>query len=279
MTNGKTVKELRAFGRSEIGITDSDALIKSLLDCDEIYLTVHSNDALDEQTVKKYEKYVERRKTGESVAYITNQKEFMSLPFYVNENVLVPRCETELLVEEIINAKCEKSTILDLCTGSGAIAVSLAYYLKNTEILGADISDGALEVAQKNAESILRDNKNIAFKKCNVLSELESIGKKYDVVVSNPPYIESDVIPTLDTDVKDFEPHLALDGGQDGLVFYRAIAENIGCILKKGGYLFFEIGYNQGKKVSDILSAAFCDIKVIKDYAGLDRIVTAKYTG
>lgn len=278
MTSGKTIKELRTFAREKLGAIDADALIKSLLKCDEIYLTVNAEKLIDDALVRKYTNWVKRREMHECVAYITCEKEFMSLPFYVDESVLVPRSETELLVEEIINADIKKDTVLDLCTGSGAIAVSLAHYLNNTEVLGVDVSEDALNVAQKNAENIL-SNKNISFKKCDVLTSLASLNQKYDVVVSNPPYIESSVIPTLDADVRDFEPHIALDGGDDGLKFYRAIEKDIHHVLKKDGYLFLEIGFNQGDEVKGILSSRFCDIEVIKDYAGLSRIVKARFKG
>lgn len=278
MTSGKSIKELRKWAYTQIDIIDADALIKDVLSCDEIYLVVHANDKVSDNDTEKFISYVERRKNNESVAYITNKKEFMSLMFYVDKNVLVPRSETELLVEEIINAPIKKDEILDLCTGSGAISVSLAHYLEKSQVTGVDISEEALKVAEKNAENILK-NKKVSFFKCDVLSDLDKINKKYDVVVSNPPYIETDVIETLDKDVKDYEPHLALDGGSDGLMFYRKIAEGAKYILKKGGYIFFEIGFNQEDALKEILKNDFYDIKVIKDYAGHPRIVSAAFAG
>jgi release factor glutamine methyltransferase len=278
MTSGKSIKEIRKWAYTQIDVIDADALLKDVLSCDEIYLVVHANDKISENELEKFVSYVNRRKNFESVAYITNKKEFMSLLFYVDENVLVPRSETELLVEEIINAPIKKNEILDLCTGSGAISISLSHYLENSHVTGVDISDGALKVAEKNAKNILK-NKNVSFLKCDVLCDLEKINKKYDVVVSNPPYIETDVIKTLDKDVKDFEPHIALDGGCDGLMFYRKIASDAKYILKKGGHIFFEIGFNQEKELKEILKNDFYDIKVIKDYAGLARIVSATFAG
>ena len=278
MTSGKSIKEIRKWAYTQIDVIDADALLKDVLACDEIYLVIHADDIVSEEDREKFVLYVNRRKNFESVAYITNKKEFMSLMFYVDENVLVPRSETELLVEEIINAPVKKDEILDLCTGSGAVSVSLSYYLENSSVTGVDISDGALKVAEKNAKNILK-NKKVSFLKCDVLSQLDKIGKKFDVVVSNPPYIETDVIKTLDKDVKDYEPHLALDGGCDGLMFYRKISEGAKYILKKGGYIFFEIGFNQEEALKEILKDSFFDIKVIKDYAGHPRIVSATFAG
>jgi len=278
MTSGKTIKEIRDIAVLKIGRSDADALLKNVLSCDEIYLLVHKDDIMKKEDLKRFASYVKRRENKESVAYITGEKEFMSLMFYVDKNVLVPRWETELLVEEIINADIKKDEILDLCTGSGAIAVSLKYYLKNSSLVGVDISDGALLVAKKNAKNILK-NDDVTFLKLDVLSETEKLNKKFDVVVSNPPYIETDVIKTLDSDVKDFEPHLALDGGCDGLMFYRKIASDAKYILKKGGYIFFEIGFNQGDALKEILKDNFTDIEVKNDYAGLPRIVTARFVG
>ena len=278
MTSGKTIKEIRDIAVLKIGRSDADALLKNVLSCDEIYLLVHKDDIMKKEDLKRFASYVKRRENKESVAYITGEKEFMSLMFYVDKNVLVPRWETELLVEEIINADIKKDEILDLCTGSGAIAVSLKYYLKNSSLVGVDISDGALLVAKKNAKNILK-NDDVTFLKLDVLSETEKLNKKFDVVVSNPPYIETDVIKTLDSDVKDYEPHLALDGGCDGLMFYRKIASDAKYILKKGGYIFFEIGFNQGDALKEILKDNFTDIEVKNDYAGLPRIVTARFVG
>ena len=278
MTSGKTIKEIRDIAVLKIGRSDADALLKNVLSCDEIYLLVHKDDIMKKEDLKRFASYVKRRENKESVAYITGEKEFMSLMFYVDKNVLVPRWETELLVEEIINADIKKDEILDLCTGSGAIAVSLKYYLKNSSLVGVDISDGALLVAKKNAKNILK-NDDVTFLKLDVLSETEKLNKKFDVVVSNPPYIETDVIKTLDSDVKDYEPHIALDGGCDGLMFYRKIASDAKYILKKGGYIFFEIGFNQGDALKEILKDNFTDIEVKNDYAGLPRIVTARFVG
>ena len=200
----------------------------------------------------------------------------MSLEFEVDENVLVPRPETEELVDIIIEMfKGDAPNILDLCTGSGAICLSLAHYINNASCTGIDISFKALEIAKKNSEKLNLNNRCI-FKQMDVLNP-QNLGGSFDIVVSNPPYIESTVIDTLDNTVKNYEPLLALDGGSDGLVFYRKIVNDISYYLRNGGMLFFEIGYNQGEAVKDIMSQKLKDVRIIKDISGHDRIAVGKY--
>ncbi len=240
-----------------------------LLDCYNLKSSdyiINKNKEIDE---KPYFEMVEKRISGIPVQYITGKTEFMSLEFNVNENVLIPRQDTELIVEEIINAyKNKKPKILDICTGSGCIAISLNKYL-NTNVLAFDISEKALLVAKEN--NTLNET-NVVFFKDDALNP-ENDCMDFDVVVSNPPYIESDVVKGLDEKVKDFEPKIALDGGFDGLEFYRKITPYAYKILKEGGKLFFEIGYNQGETVSEILiENGFKNVYVKKDYCNNSRM-------
>ncbi len=252
--------------------TDARLLLAYVLGCDKLYLTVNRDKLLTHTQQNTYGEYLKRRASGEPLSYITGKKEFMSLDFKVNKSVLIPRPETEHLVELALQwAKDrENPKILDLCTGSGAIAVSLAHYLKGeAHIHGADISDDALKVAKTNADL---NNANVRFFIADALSLCE-IPQKYDAVISNPPYIETDIINTLDANVKNFEPHLALDGGSDGLVFYKSIIKNARKILNTGGLLALEIGCNQGESVKNLMADDFCGVEIKKDLAGLDRIV------
>ena len=185
--------------------------------------------------------------------------------------MLIPRQDTECLVEEAMRYVEDGMKVLDVCTGSGCIIISLARYKNNLEAYGCDISEEALDTAAGNAES---NDVNVGF----ILSDLyESTEDKYDVIISNPPYIASDVVPTLMEEVRDHEPHLALDGGADGLDFYRRLIEGADDHLLKGGMIFFEIGFDQGEAVSALLKGhGYIDVEVVKDLAGNDRVVHAR---
>ncbi len=254
---------------------EAEVLLAHILKKDRLFILTFGDKEINEYEEKLFFEMCKRRALGEPSAYITGEKEFMSLSFKVSPDVLIPRSETELLVEEIIEKhKDKKLSILELCTGSGAIAVSLAHFLPKANVLATDISKGALYIAKTNAE-INKVDKRVEFVISDALKKT-NFEKRFDLLVSNPPYIESAVIQTLDKDVKDFEPHLALDGGDDGLIFYKNIVDNIDGTLIQNGELYFEIGYNQADKVCSIMEKKFKNIRVIKDLQGLDRIVTAQ---
>lgn len=254
---------------------EAQILLGHVLSKDSLYIKTHPDMHIDAQYEKQAYSLCKRRAKGEPVAYITGIKEFMSLEFEVCPAVLIPRPDTEIITEYIIEKYSDsKIAILDLCTGSGAISVSLAKYMKNAYITATDISPDAIEVAKRNAKRNQVEGKIDFFIK-DALSDYD-FNNKFDVVVSNPPYIESSCIQSLMRDVSEFEPKLALDGGEDGLIFYKKTVNNIKKILKRGGELVFEIGYNQGKAVSSIMEENFSFVNIAKDLAGLDRMVTGQ---
>jgi len=252
---------------------EAELLLAACLKKDRIYIAVHINDSVEKDIYTSFISQCKRRADGEPSAYITGSKEFMGLEFCVNPSVLIPRPETELIVEHIISRYQDRPvSIIDICTGSGAIACSLAYYLPRAKITATDISSEALNTARINAEK-LGVSDRVSFTLHDALGNFE-FGKSFDLAVSNPPYIRSDVIETLETNVKNYEPHIALDGGNDGLIFYRNIVDNIESLIISGGELVFEIGCDQGEDLRKIMSSKFKDIQITKDYAGLDRLAS-----
>ena len=229
----------------------SRLLMQYILNKPRQYLLIHDNEELTNKQEKTYLENIEKMIKGVPLQHITHSQEFMKMNFYVNENVLIPRPDTEILVEEVINIakKINAKKILDLCTGSGAIAISLAKYIENSQITAVDISEEALRIAKLNAV-----NNNVEDKITFVKSDLfENIVKeKYDIIVSNPPYIKKDFMKKLDKEVQQ-EPYIALDGGYDGLDFYRKIISEGYQYLKFKGYLCMEIGYDQKQEVFDMI--------------------------
>ena len=224
--------------------------------------------------MSKYKKLLDQIVKGVPIQYIIKEQEFMKLDFYVDENVLIPQPDTEILVEEVIKKYMNKSCeILDLCTGSGAIAVSLAKYIEKSSITASDLSKNAIEIAKLNAKNNNVDKK-ITFIESNMFEKIKY--NKFDVIVSNPPYIESDEIAKLSLQVKS-EPYMALDGGMDGLDFYRIIIDNSYKYIKDCGNLFLEIGYNQKDKVFNLLKESnhYEDYYCIKDLSENDRAIVA----
>ena len=246
-------------------------LISNVLDVTKEYILIHGNEEFPVDKLNEYFEKIERAANGEPIQYITNSQEFFGMNFYVDENVLIPQPDTEILVEEIIKIirkENKKLKVLDLCTGSGVVAISIAKE-ENIEVTASDISKKALEVAKKNATM---NNVNIDL----VESDLyKNIKDEFDIIVSNPPYIATDVIDTLSSEVK-CEPKIALDGGKDGLDFYRKIAEESKNHLKTEGYLAFEIGYDQKESVMKILEENdYINIYCIKDLSQNDRVIIA----
>lgn len=272
-----TYNDLLRTGREilkQAGITDYhvDAwyLLAYVFDINRSDFILRGQEECPEDKVLIYNELLKKRAARIPLQYLTGVQEFMGLEFMVNEHVLIPRQDTETLVEEVLKV-CEGKSVLDLCTGSGCIIISLAKFGNLKIAVGADISEKALHTAIKNAENL---NVDVTF----VCSDLfEKIEGKYDIIVSNPPYIKSEEISILMPEVRDHEPTLALDAGTDGLVYYKRIIDDLPKFLNPGGYVFFEIGYDQKEDVSKLLyEAGFTDIYVKKDLSGLDRVICAK---
>ena len=240
------------------------------------YLLVYDKSILMLRQEVNYFKAIKKLCQGIPIQHITHRQEFMKMTFYVDENVLIPRQDTETLVEEVIkiSKKMGAKKILDLCTGSGAIAVSLAKYIEKSQITAVDISKKALNVAKLNAKNNEVENK-ITFVESDLFNNIKK--EKYDIIVSNPPYIKKEVLKSLDKEVQK-EPKLALDGGYDGLDFYRKIINKAEEYLKFNGYLCFEIGYDQKEDVEDLLKneEKYTNIQCIKDLCDNDRVIIAK---
>lgn len=240
------------------------------------YLLVYDKLELMLRQEVNYFKAIKKLCQGIPIQHITNRQEFMKMTFYVDENVLIPRQDTETLVEEVIkiSKKIGAKKILDLCTGSGAIAVSLAKYIEKSQITAVDISKKALNVAKLNAKNNEVENK-ITFVESDLFTNVKK--EKYDIIVSNPPYIKKEVLKKLDKEVQK-EPKIALDGGYDGLDFYRKIINKAEEYLKFNGYLCFEIGYDQKEDVEELLKneEKYTNIQCIKDLCDNDRVIIAK---
>lgn len=286
MTNGKitiasALSEAVAYLKNNPSILsprlDCEILLCHLLHWERIQLILEQDAMLESEIYATFRKYVVRRAQNEPVSYITGKKEFMSLEFAVRPGILIPRPETELLVEYITRffAKHESSNILDLCTGSGAIAVSVAHGLPNAVLDAVDKFDICIQTTKENAKTHHVSDR-VRVVKRDIFGDFPD-EHLYDCIVSNPPYIQKDVLSALPDDVKCFEPSYALDGGEDGLMFYRRISELAENYLKPHGLLVLEIGYDQGEDLRIMLENAgvFQDINITKDYAGLDRMVTA----
>ena len=249
-------------------------LLEHILKVERECIITHYEDIVSETQITLYQSKLEELKRGKPIQYITNHQEFMKLDFYVDENVLIPQPDTEILVEKVIEILKDKGntcSVLDMCTGSGTIGISIAKYIPKADVYVSDISRPALKIAQKNA--LKNEVENIHF----ILSDgFKNINKKdFDIIVSNPPYIETDIINGLPEEVK-HEPHLALDGGKDGLDFYRIFSEQSPLFLKPSGYLCLEIGYQQKGEVCKLLKNNFKNIRTFQDYGGRDRVVISE---
>lgn len=275
------IQELLEQGRRKLELKEDANLIAKIilsyfLKKDKSYLMIHKEEEVDSNIQKHYEEAIKKIANGYPMQYITHKQEFMKLDFYVDENVLIPRPDTEILVEEILNrvGKEESIAILDMCTGSGAIGISLAKYLPNAKVSMVDVSRKALEVATRNAKEIGVE-KQVKLIHSNMFQEM--IDRTFDVIVSNPPYIETETMLGLEQEVQQ-EPKMALDGGEDGLDFYRILAKTSTSFLKQDGMLALEIGYNQKESVIKLLekNGNYKGIVCRQDLAGNDRVILAK---
>lgn len=244
-------------------------IIYKLTEKDLTYIHTHLNESVGEGTVLKFKEILERRKNGEPLQYILNSAYFYGREYFVDRGVLIPRKDSEIPCEKIINLikQNELKDFLEIGVGSGCFSLTVNLET-GINVKGVDISDDALKVAEINNERL---NGSCSFFKSDLFSNV--VGK-FDIIYSNPPYIKSDVIDTLQREVRDFEPRLAIDGGDDGLKFYRDIAKAAPLYLKGGGYLAFEIGYDQRVDIENILiENNFINIESFKDYGGKDRVV------
>ena len=272
---------LDAAGISEAAL-DARLLLEFLTGYDRTTLLAHPETCVSSGDLAKYEELLAKRAEHIPLCQLTGSCDFMGIGFFVNDKVLIPRQDSECLVEEAMRYVQDGSDILDLCTGSGCLLLSLMHYKNGCRGIGVDISEEALEVASENLARLEAsgglNGGSVQFVAGDMFDAVSGIDKKFDCIISNPPYIRSDVIPTLMPEVRDREPRIALDGGANGLTFYRIIAECAPRYLTRDGRIFLEIGFDQAADVTQILSAAgFTDIEVVKDYAGNDRVIAARY--
>lgn len=272
------IKHLERLGN--MAHREADWLIESVLKCDKAFLLAYPNKELSEEEWKKILDFSRRRQNGEPLQYILESEIFMGLDFIVSKDVLIPRADTEILVEAI----CEQAKhldfprVLDIGTGSGAIAVSLAHFIKNAQIFAVDISEEALQVAKKNANAhgVL---KRIVFKQSNLFEvcQKEDLGP-FDFIVSNPPYIPTKDIESLQIEIS-YEPLLALDGGEDGYDLYKKIIQQAGKFLVSGGLLAMETGYDQANQVADMMKGTkgFSQVEILKDTQKIPRVVCGRW--
>lgn len=266
----ESVSQLNALG-SDNAIFDAHLIIRTVLNITPLDMVINKKKEVGEDDEKAIFDIIARYAKSEPLQYILGSQDFMSLTFKVTPDVLIPRADTEVLVETLIDKyKGRGASVLDIGVGSGCIGISLAYYNKRIFVNGIDISDGALAVARENAENI-GVSERVKYEKKDILNE--RLYGRYDLIVSNPPYIETDIIPTLDNNVKDYEPHLALDGGSDGLVFYRRIIEIAPPVLNENGILAFEVGHTQADAVAELMKKNFENIEIINDLCSIPRVV------
>ncbi len=279
--NGVYKEGAARLGEAGIEEAELDArlLLEFVCGTDRNTLLAHGEREISTEEYGRYRELVGERAAHVPLQHLTGEQDFMGLTFQVNEDVLVPRQDTEVLVEEVMRHLHDGMRILDLCTGSGCILLSLLHYSNDCEGVGVDLSERALAVARDNQERLRveRPEMKARFLEGDLFAGLE---ERFDIIVSNPPYIKTDVIDTLMPEVREHEPVMALDGGADGLAFYRRIAGDAGAYLDGGGMLFFEIGCEQAEDVRSIMEAAgFWEVEVVKDFAGLDRVVYGSWFG
>jgi len=262
------ISEILSTARKKLGERDASLVVREVLEKTPLQLITDKNEEISEENEKTILNYIERIQKNEPLQYVVGSCEFMSLPFDVTPDVLIPRSDTETLVEYIIEHAPASPSILDIGTGSGCIAISLKHYIKGSSVWAMDISEGALGVAKKNAE---KNKVDINFIHHDIMQDFN---RKFDIIVSNPPYIETDVIPTLDENVRNFEPITALDGGDDGLDFYRRIVSIAPSMLNEGGMLCFEVGHTQADAIANLMTEF--SVEIIPDLCGINRVVAGK---
>lgn len=278
-----TIKETLRKGIIELKVNNiqepslkARLLLQYILNKPRQYLIVYDNEQLTLRQEVNFFKGIKKLAKGIPLQHITHSQEFMKMTFYVNEDVLIPRPDTEILVEEVIKIakRINAKKILDLCTGSGAIAISLAKYIEDSQITAVDISDKAINVAKLNAKNNNVENQ-ITFVESDLFKQLPK--EKYDIIVSNPPYIKKEIIKSLEKEVQK-EPQIALDGGYDGLDFYRKIISKADEYLKFNGYICFEIGYDQKDDVLELFEneEKYVDTSCKKDLFDNDRVIIAR---
>ena len=269
-------RTLQAAGIEEAAL-DARLLLEAVCGTDRNDLLVHGEQPVAPEAEEKYLNWIRQRAEHIPLQQLTGEQGFMGLTFSVNEHVLIPRQDTEILVEEVLKELHDGMRVLDMCTGSGCILLSLLHYSNDCEGLGVDLSAEALEVAGRTVLKVLTPEKaeHAHFLQSDLFEKVEG---KFEIIVSNPPYIASAEVEKLMPEVRDHEPRMALDGTEDGLYFYRRIIEEAGKHLVSSGMLFFEIGYDQGQAVSELMrTEGYCDVQVVQDYAGLDRVVFGTY--
>ena len=264
-------KDLLQKAKIEEYETDAWLLLEAAAKCTRNDLFLRGSEPIAEEQELLYKEYLEKRRERVPVQHILGVQCFCGLDFIVTPDVLCPRLDTEVLIEEALKRIRPGSSILDMCTGSGCIILTLLHFVKDCRGTAADLSEKALSVAKKNAEKLQIE--------CTFIhSDLfENIEGRFDVIISNPPYIATKEIEALEPEVREHEPMMALDGKEDGLYFYRKIVSASVDYLNPEGWLMFEIGYDQGEALSEMMKVAgYCEIRVIKDLAGLDRVVIGK---
>ncbi|MGV8980027.1 peptide chain release factor N(5)-glutamine methyltransferase [Clostridium sp.] len=258
-------------------LLDSQLLLSEVLNKDKLFIMINRDFNLDKKQEDEFSRLIQLRKNKMPVKYILGECEFMGMNFIVKPGVLIPRPDTEILVEEVIKYSNEKSytSICDVCSGSGAIGIAIAEFIVDAKVMLYDIAPEAIAVSKLNIERF-HLSKRVNVECSDLLQKAISENKKFQVVVSNPPYIREAVIPTLMEDVKNYEPYIALSGGENGLDFYKRITKESLLVLESGGLLAFEIGYDQKKEVTEILlKEGFKNIECINDLAGNDRVIKA----
>ena len=269
-------RTLQAAGIEEAAL-DARLLLEAVCGTNRNDLLVHGEQPVAPEAEEKYLNWIRQRAEHIPLQQLTGEQDFMGLTFSVNEHVLIPRQDTEILVEEVLKELHDGMRVLDMCTGSGCILLSLLHYSNDCEGLGVDLSAEALEVAGRNVLKVLTPEKaeHAHFLQSDLFEKVEG---KFEIIVSNPPYIASAEVEKLMPEVRDHEPRMALDGTEDGLHFYRRIIKEAGKHLVNSGMLFFEIGYDQGQAVSELMRAGgYREVQVVQDYAGLDRVVLGTY--